>query len=145
MRFLIVFLTLLMPAAAMAELLVESAWSRATVPGARSGVVYATLTNPGDNPVTITGVESELAHHVMVHETVMVDDMMQMRHRDAVTVAAGETVLLEPGGLHIMLMGLSSQLREGENFGVTLVTGDDDRFEVNVRVGAIGQMEAPAK
>ena len=81
----------------------------------------------------------------MVHETIMVDDTMRMRHRDAVTVAAGETVMLEPGGLHIMLMGLSNPLRQGDSFAVTLVTNDDDRVEVDVAVGGIGQMEPPTK
>ena len=46
---------------------------------------------------------------------------MKMRHVDAVEIPPGESVRLEPGGLHVMLMGVDPALEAGERISVTLV------------------------
>lgn len=46
---------------------------------------------------------------------------MKMRHVDAVDIPPGESVRLEPGGLHLMLTGVDPPLEAGESICVTLV------------------------
>ena len=46
---------------------------------------------------------------------------MKMRRVGAIEIPPGESVRLEPGGLHMMLMGVSSPLETGERISVTLV------------------------
>ena len=50
----------------------------------------------------------------------------------AIDIMPNEVVVLEPGGLHIMLMKLSQKLNEGDRFLVTLVF--DQTTEVTVKV-----------
>lgn len=48
-------------------------------------------------------------------------DAMTMRKIESIEIPAGKTVKLEPGGLHVMLKGLSRKLEAGERIRVSLV------------------------
>lgn len=50
----------------------------------------------------------------------MMDDMMTMVEVDEIEVPAGETVMLKPGGYHIMLMELAEPLEAGSTIELTL-------------------------
>lgn len=76
--------------------------------------------NATEAPDTITAVSSPIANMATLHLSQEVDGIMQMNMQDSITVPVGETVSFEPGGLHIMLMGLSKPLAEGDVFPVTL-------------------------
>jgi copper(I)-binding protein len=56
-----------------------------------------------------------------VHRTEIVDDIARMREVSVLHVAPGETLTFEPGGLHVMLMGLKGPLKEGRVFELELV------------------------
>jgi hypothetical protein len=55
---------------------------------------------------------------------------MRMRPVDAVEVPAGGEAVLEPGGLHVMLIGLKAPLEEGDSFALRLVFEDAGEVEV---------------
>ena len=46
--------------------------------------------------------------------------MMGMREIEALDIPAGESVMLEPGGYHLMLIDLARDLEVGDEFDVTL-------------------------
>jgi copper(I)-binding protein len=119
-------------------------WARATPSGAKVGAVYARLSNPGVHRVTISGIHSVVAHSAQVHETREVDGMMRMRHVDPLALAAGATIDLAPGGMHLMLMGLTKPLTAGMTFDVIFDLADGQQLTLPVVVGAIDQLQAPA-
>jgi periplasmic copper chaperone A len=90
-----------------------NAWVRAT-PGADMAAAYLTLRNVSANPVTVTGIESPIAGHALIHETTVQQGQSRMRPREAVVVAPGSVVKFEPGGLHVMLHDLKQPLRVGQ-------------------------------
>ena len=49
---------------------------------------------------------------------------MRMRKIDKIELPAGGEVTLQPGGLHVMLLGLKQDLNEGERISVTLKFSD---------------------
>ncbi len=59
---------------------------------------------------------------------------MKMRHVRALEIVPGEAVRLEPGGLHVMLMGVFSRLEPGERIPVTLVFERAGEIEMSVPV-----------
>ena len=65
---------------------------------------YMTLTNNTDETIDITHVSSPQFDRAEIHETVLEDDVSRMRPVGVLTIAAGESVRLEPGGKHLMLM-----------------------------------------
>ena len=60
---------------------------------------------------------------------------MRMRQVEAIEVAPGTPTVLEPGGLHIMLIGLTGPLVEGESFPLTLdfETAEDITVDVTIQ------------
>ncbi len=94
-------------------LVVQDAWIRA-VPGADMAAAYLTLRNVTASGVTVTGVESSIAGHAMIHETRVQGGQSSMRPHEQLVVPGGSVVRLEPGGLHVMLHDLKRPLVVGE-------------------------------
>lgn len=112
-------------------------WARASATSqAKSGAIYLKLENNGDSDITLTGVDSDAAKRVELHTHIMSDSgVMQMREVEGgISIPAEGTEELKPGGLHIMLMGLTSPLSEGEVFDVTLTFSDGNTGTVAVEV-----------
>lgn len=124
--FLASTLVLLAPAAFACEtwtagdLSVTHARSRATIGADRPAVFYVEVTNKGSADDALIGIETPIAAMPMLHETVVTDGVASMPHAMSVAVPAGVTTELTPGGFHGMLMGLTSALKEGDRFPVTL-------------------------
>jgi periplasmic copper chaperone A len=101
------------PAVGAKPLVVQDAWVRAT-PGADIAAAYMTLRNTGTTPLTVTGVESSIAGHAMIHETKVEGGQSKMRPHEQLAIAPGATVKLQPGGLHVMMHDLKQPLKVGE-------------------------------
>jgi len=107
---------------ALAQTTVSDAWVRATVPHQQSTGAFMTLTVSSDSK--LVGVASPVAKTVQVHEMTMNGDVMGMREVKAVELPAGQAVTLDPNSLHVMLMGLNNQVKEGEKVPLTLTIED---------------------
>jgi copper(I)-binding protein len=82
---------------------------------------FATFDNHTDHDITIVGGTAEIAGMVEVHEVVMIDDEMKMQAKEGgIVIPAGESLTLEPGGLHIMLMGLKQPILVGDKVTMTI-------------------------
>ena len=81
---------------------------------------YLVLRNPGPEADAIVAVETELADTAELHSVTMDGGIMRMRPVDSVSVAAGGGAVLEPGGYHIMLVGIRRELEEGDTVPLTL-------------------------
>jgi len=115
--------------AAAPPLIVQDAWVR-QVPGSDVAAVYLTLRNPTKQPVSIVGVESSLASHAMIHETRTESGPSRMRPHEQLVVPAGQTVKLEPGGLHVMLHGITRPAAVGESVPLVLLLADGNKVQV---------------
>jgi Uncharacterized protein conserved in bacteria len=119
---------------ALAETTVSDAWARASVPHQQSTGAFMTLTASSDSK--LVGVESPVAKTVQVHEMTMNGDVMGMREVKAVELPAGKAVTLDPNGLHVMLMGLKQQVKEGEQVPLTLFIEDTKGGKQTLQVQA---------
>ena len=119
------------------DVVVVNAWSRASIGMNRPGAAYMTIRNTGDEPVTLIGLTTPLAMMPEIHESkTNADGVSSMAPADEITIAPGESVSLEPGGLHAMLMQLQTPMTEGESYPLTLLF--DDGGEVTVEVPILG-------
>ncbi|MDO4918199.1 copper chaperone PCu(A)C [Kocuria sp.] len=111
-------------ATATGPLELKDGWAKAA--DSDMTAVFGTLTNTSDKDVTLTGAAAEgTAETVQLHETAKDSGTgaMQMKEKDGgFTIAAGQSVTLEPGGNHIMLMGLTCSLQPGSDLGLQLRT-----------------------
>lgn len=116
------------------DLTVEHAWSKATIGAGRPGVFYVGITNAGSADDALIGIATPAAGMPMLHETVVQDGIASMPHAMSIPVPAGQSVQLSPGGYHGMLMGLTTALKEGDSFTVTLIFEKAGEVTMNVDV-----------
>ncbi|MGA9094759.1 MAG: copper chaperone PCu(A)C [Pseudomonas alloputida] len=124
---------------ALAQTTVSDAWVRASVPHQQSTGAFMVLTASSDSK--LVGVASPVAKTVQVHEMTMNGDVMGMREVKAVELPAGKAVTLDPNGLHVMLMGLHNQVKEGDKVPLTLIIEDakgaKETLDVQAQVRAL--------
>lgn len=126
------------PAPAPAAVEARDAWARATAPGQETGGVFLSLRNVGGEADRLVGGSTPAARSVEIHAMAMDGDVMRMRRQPDVEIGAKSTVKLEPGGTHLMLMGLKSPLVAGSRFPLSLRFADGGEKQVEVEVLPIG-------
>ena len=102
------------------DLTISGAWARATVPGLDTTAAYLTIRNHGKQADTLLGVTSPAAGMAAIHRTTRQAGVSHMEPAGDVGIAAGQTVDIEPGGLHIMLTSLKQPLAAGTQMPLTL-------------------------
>jgi copper(I)-binding protein len=116
-------------------------WARFTPPGASNGAVYLVIENTGEKTERLLGAATPRAAKAELHATAMEGEVMTMRPRDAVEIKPKEIVAFEPGGLHIMLLGLTTPLQEGEMIPLTLRFETAGELTIEVMVERGGEMK----
>lgn len=124
---------------------VAEPWIRTTAATQTDAAVYFTVTSDTDRALVGAAVDPAVADHAELHETVSGgemagmgpmpgmehgEDTMAMREVDEVDLDGGQPVPFEPGGYHLMLVGLVRPLEAGRE--VTVALELDDGTEVAV-------------
>jgi periplasmic copper chaperone A len=126
------------PAAAH-DIAVRQAWSRATPKAAKVAGGYLTIENRGVQPDRLLSASSGAAAKVEIHQMSMQDGIMTMRPReDGLAIAPEATVTLEPGGDHIMFIGLTAPFEESQRVPVSLNFERAGKIETSFEVGSVG-------
>lgn len=114
---------------------VTDAYARSASPAAKTGAAFVTLMNSGDADDRLIAASSPAAARVELHTHAETDGVMRMIHVEAgFPVAAGDTLAMERGGNHIMLMGLTGALEPGGEIPVTLTFEKAGEMQVMVPV-----------
>lgn len=116
---------------------------RAVPPGQPNSAAFMSLRNTSTEDRALIGAESPAAEVVELHTHVEEGGMMRMRRIERITLPAGETTTLAPGGLHIMLIGLKSDLAPGQTVDLTLIQDDGERLAIQAPVRPIEPMHGP--
>jgi hypothetical protein len=114
-------------------LIVNDVWARPASMGDNSAA-YFLIDNQGTADKLI-GAKSDIAMSTEVHMTMSEGGMMKMKHVMEIEIPSGEKTEFQPGGYHVMFMGLNRDLKPGDTFSLTLVfeTAGEMTFEVVVR------------
>ncbi len=118
------------------QLQVTNAWARATPGKAENGAAYLTIQSPTAD--RLVAAASPVAKKAELHTMSMTGMVMKMRPIDGVDIPAGKDVTLNPGGVHIMLLGLEKPLQQGQSFPLTLTFAKAGSRTVTVAVEKIG-------
>ena len=99
---------------------VSDAWARPSPMMERAGAAYLVLRNNGAADDKLLSVESDVAKTIELHETKESNGMMAMSPVPNVPVPAYGKAELKPGGYHVMLIGLTRELKVGDKVQLTL-------------------------
>jgi copper(I)-binding protein len=111
--------------------------ARAMPPGTPNSAAFMTLTNAGTADARVVSAAAAVSTAVELHTHTMVDGVMEMRQIPEIVVPAGGDAVLEPGGLHVMFIGLTGALEAGATIDLTLTFADGSSKAVAVPVEAI--------
>jgi copper(I)-binding protein len=113
---------------------VENAWARATAPGQKVAAGFMDLT--ADTDMVLLGGSSPVSKSVELHFMRMENGVMEMRQLKEIRLPRGQTVRLQPGDLHVMLIGLKNPIREGQKVPLTLMVKGADGKEKKLAIAA---------
>jgi len=111
-------------------------WARATV--AANGGAFLSVDNTGTTPDRLLRASTDIAATVQLHTHIRDGEIMRMREVEAVDLPAGKKIVFEPGGYHIMLLGLKKKLVEGERFALTLEFEKAGKITVDIAIDKPG-------
>jgi periplasmic copper chaperone A len=121
---------------------IAAGYATAAGPTAPTAAAYMLITNASGAPDRLIGVEGDAARRIELHMHSLEDGVARMREVEGgIALPPGETVALERGGLHVMLMGLTGPLEERAAVDLTLVFEAAGRIPVSLPVRSDG---APA-
>ncbi|MGP1358079.1 copper chaperone PCu(A)C [Roseicyclus sp.] len=129
-------LAALIPGVAAAHMVIEDAYARSSGAMAQSGAVFMSIYNHNDHADVLIGAESDVAERIELHTHIQSADgvMRMVEVEGGIPLGADETVLLERGGLHVMLLGLTRPLEHGDTFPLTLIFETSEPVTIEVPV-----------
>lgn len=122
-------------------LTVDNVTANLTLP-TTTGAVYMRITNNSGSDDALIGAEVPGCGTVELHEMVMQDDVMMMRQMEGnrIPIPAGETVMLQRGGLHVMCIDKTGEYTVDQLVPVTLQFENAGNIQVEAKVIEPGEM-----
>lgn len=99
-----------------------------------SSAVYMLIENRGASAVAIAAAETSAAHQVEFHRSVVENDVARMEKVETLVVPAGDSLELRPGGLHIMLRQLKTDLQPGASIGLRLELASGESIPLSIPI-----------
>lgn len=109
---LAVFLLVAPPARSDGEISVKDPWVRRNPPGTSVTAAYMVIENPSSAGDGLVEAGCSCSASASLHVTEMREGSMAMKKVASIEVPAGASVALSPGGYHLMLEGLSGDIKE---------------------------------
>lgn len=128
---------LLLATPALAELTVTNGYVRSLPPSVDNTSAYMTLHNTSEQTVELTGAVTPMAGTVMLHTTMNHDGMLHMQHVTSASIPAQGELVLESGGMHMMLMDLKQHPKPGDEVELTLLFADGSSQTVKLAVRSV--------
>lgn len=125
-------------------IVVSDAWVRQPNPAMKMGSAFFTIENRTPVPVSLVGVTSPAAKTVEMHESAVVNGVMSMRRVAGIPIPPQRSATMEPGGLHLMLIGLAQPLEPGSRIDLVLQFDDGSAALVHAVVRQDPGMKKPA-
>lgn len=119
---------------AASDIVVDNPYVRAVPPGQPNSAAFMVLQNNGTAAHSIVEAESNVADVVELHTHINEGGMMKMRQVKQIEIPAQGKTSLQPGGLHVMFLGLKSELKPGQLVPVTLIFEDGSNTTLHAPV-----------
>lgn len=117
------------------DITIEDAYARASRPGAPTGAMFMTIVNAGQEDDRLIGVATPAAHMAELHTHTEENGVMKMRPvEEGFEIPAGGMHMLQRGGDHVMLMGVMSELVNGDTVPLVLTFEKAGEIAIEVMV-----------
>ena len=118
-----------------ASVTVKDPWARPSMGADMPAAAYMTITNTGGSADALVSASSPQASMVSMHQTSMdASGMAGMPTIPRIDVPANGSVNLEPGGMHLMIEGLTAPLEVGQKLQLDLVFEHAGKVSIQAEV-----------
>lgn len=121
-------------AAAADQVSVDNPYVRLAPPSAPTTGAFMVIRNTGDKDIKVVKADNPVSKLTELHTHLNEGGVMKMRLVPAIDIKAKGEALLQPGGLHVMLIDLKAPLKEGDIVPITLGFDDGSSKKVDARV-----------
>jgi copper(I)-binding protein len=113
---------------------VDQPYVRLAPPNAPATGAFMVIRNGGDKDVRVVRADNPVSRVTELHTHLNEGGVMKMRPVTAIEVKAKGKAVLEPGGLHIMMIDLKVPMKEGDSIPITLSFDDGSSKQVDAKV-----------
>ena len=117
-----------------ADIEIEGAYARASIPNAPNSAAFFVIKYNSDKDIAITSANSDIAEKNELHTHIKENQMLKMMKIEKLVVPAKSSLELKSGGDHVMLMGLKKELKAGDEISLELSFSDGDKKSIKVPV-----------
>ncbi len=121
-------------AAAADQVAVHQPYVRLAPPNAPASGAFMVIRNNGSSDLKVVKADNPVSRLTELHTHLNEGGVMKMRQVPAIEIKAGGEAVLQPGGLHIMLIDLKTPLKEGDNVPITLTFDDGSSKQIDAKV-----------
>ena len=125
-------------AAAQDQVSIEHAEIVLAPPGAKMMAGYLTIWNGTQNNIDLAKVESDAFKSISLHNTEIIDGLARMRPLNGVPIPGHAELLMQRGGIHMMLDSSKIELEPGEAVDLVLSFHDGTRVSGEATILPIG-------
>ena len=116
------------------SLVFHGAYTFETFDSQKACAVYVSIFNNSDKDFFIESISTEVALKAEIHEIENDNEIIKMKKRENFLIKSKQQVYFQPGGTHLMLMGLKKKLDDGSSFKVEFSLNDGTQKKVHVMV-----------
>ena len=114
------------------DIKVEDAYARSS--NQKVGGAFMVISNGSDGADALVEARADISRKVELHTHIMEDGVARMREVPRIEIPAKGKTLLQRGGYHVMFMGLTQEMKQGESFPLTLVFESGEEVVVDVTI-----------
>ncbi len=112
----------------------HGAYTFETFDGQKACAVYVSIFNNTNKDFSIESVSTEVASKAEIHEIETEKEVIKMKKKENFFIKSKQQVFFQPGGTHLMLMGLKKKLDDGSSFEIEFSLNDGSQKKVAVMV-----------
>ena len=123
-----------LPCAALADntaLTIQDPYVRLAPPHAPATGAFMLIKNAGNSDRQLVKAESNVAKTVQLHNHINENGVMKMREVPSIDIKANGQAELKPGSYHVMLIGLTQPLKDGDPVAITLTFDDGSQQRIS--------------
>lgn len=109
-------------------------WIAEAPPTAMALAAFMVLENDGETPRSLVAVEAPGFDRIELHQSIEENGVHRMIRQEEIRIPADGQTPLEPGGYHIMLIGIQERLQAGDKVPMRLIFADGENRQVDVPV-----------
>lgn len=118
-------------------LTVNQSYVRETPPHAKNSAAFMQIHNNSNSDLKLMAATSNISARVELHTHISKDGIMKMRKVEEILIAAEDTTILQPGGYHVMFIGLKNRLKAGNMVTIKLYFNNGEEIIVQAPVQKI--------